>query len=142
MEMKGLKTFVTLSPVPGFRRWLKKADLTDLVAEKLQDKVRQPIGRVVEGEVQAALMRLCAHYLINVKSGGLAKDPVARFHLGNGARLHNIHWGADNTANGREQSGSIMVNYLYDLQKIEINHEAYFDQGKISVSKSVSKLLD
>mgnify|MGYP001814309225 CR=1 FL=1 len=141
-EMEGLKTFVTLSPVPGFRRWLQKADLDDLVAEKIRDKVRQPVGRVVEGEVQAALMRLCAHYLINVKSGELAKDPVARFHLGNGARLHKIHWGADTTANGREQSGSIMVNYLYDLQKIELNHEEYFDEGKISASRSVSKLLD
>ncbi|RLQ21669.1 decarboxylase [Seongchinamella sediminis] len=141
-EMAGLKTFVTLSPVPGFRRWLQKADLDGLVADKLHDKVRQPVGRVVEGEVQAALMRLCAHYLINEKSGDLARDPVARFHLGNGARLHNIHWGADTTANGREQSASIMVNYLYDLQKIEINHEEYFDEGRISVSRSVSRLLD
>ena len=141
-EMEGLKTFVTLSPVPGFRRWLKHADLSELVAEELQDKILQPVGRVVEGEVQAALMRLCAHYLIEVKSGELAKDPVARFHLGNGARLHKIHWGADTTPNGREQSGSIMVNYLYDLDKIEINHEEYFDEGKISVSKSISKLLD
>lgn len=140
-EMSGLKTFVTLSPVPGFRRWLKTADLEGLVNEELVDKVRAPVGRVVEGVVQAALTRLCAHYLINVKSGELAKDPVARFHLGNGARLHKLHWGADMTANGREQSGSIMVNYLYDLDKIEINHEEYFDEGKISASKSIVKLL-
>lgn len=69
-------------------------------------------------------------------------DPVARFHLGNGARLHKIHWGADMTVNGREQSGSIMVNYLYDLDKIEVNHEAYFDEGRISASKSVTRLID
>lgn len=141
-EMDGLKTFVTLSPVPGFRRWLQKADLEGLVPEELEKKVRGRVGPVVEGEVQAALMKLCAHYLIHEKSGELAKDPVARFHLGNGARLHKIHWGADMTVNGREQSGSIMVNYLYDLDKIEINHEEYFDQGKISVSRSVSRLAE
>ncbi|MEP5568289.1 MAG: malonyl-CoA decarboxylase, partial [Halioglobus sp.] len=141
-EMEGLKTFVTLSPVPGFRRWLKLADLEGLVDEAIIDKVREPIGRVVEGVVQAALVKLCAHYLLNMKSGELAKDPVARFHLGNGARLHKLHWGADTTVNGREQSGSIMVNYLYDLQKIEINHEEYFDEGIISASKSVKRLLD
>ncbi|PLW70185.1 malonyl-CoA decarboxylase [Pseudohalioglobus lutimaris] len=141
-EMDGLKTFVTLSPVPGFRRWLATADLQGLVDEDLYDKVRQPIGRVVESVVQAALVKLCAHYLLNVKSGELAKDPVARFHLGNGARLHGLHWGADTTPNGREQSGSIMVNYLYDLRKIEINHEEYFNEGLISASRSVRRLLD
>lgn len=141
-EMSGLRTFVTLSPVPGFRRWLQETDLAGLVDDALVAKVRAPIGPVIEGEVQAALMKLCAHYLIKEKSGELARDPVARFHLGNGARLHNIHWGADRTANGREQSASIMVNYLYDLDKIELNHEAYFDQGRISVSRSVSRLVD
>ena len=141
-EMDGLKTFVTLSPVPGFRSWLKNADLQGLVDEDLIEKVRAPVGHVIEGKVQAALMKLCAYYLLKVKSGSLAKDPVARFHLGNGARLHNIHWGADMTVNGREQSGSIMVNYLYDLNKIEINHEAYFDEGKISASRSVTRLVD
>ena len=141
-EMDGLKTFVTLSPVPGFRRWLKTADLDELVPESLVDKVREPVGRAVEGEVQAALVRLCAHYLLNVKSGELAKDPVARFHLGNGASLHRLHWGADLTPNGKEQSAGIMVNYLYNLSKIEINHEEYFEQGKINASKTVTRLLD
>ncbi|QFU75177.1 decarboxylase [Halioglobus maricola] len=141
-EVEGLKNFVTLSPVPGFRRWLKNADLEGLVDPSLIDKVKAPVNRtVVEAEVQAALTRLCAHYLIREKSGALAKDPVARFHLGNGARLHRLHWGADLTGKGLEQSGSIMVNYLYDLDKIEINHEEYFDEGKISAAKSVMRLL-
>ena len=88
-------------------------------------------------------MALAAKYFLEAKGkNGQPIDPVARFHLGNGARLHRLHWGADLTAKGLEQSGSIMVNYLYDLDKIEINHEEYFDEGKISVSKSVSKLLD
>ena len=141
-EMNGLKTFVTLSPVPGFRRWLQTADLEDLVPETLVKKVRAPVGRAVEGEVQAALVRLCAHYLVKVKYGELAKDPVARFHLGNGASLHRLHWGADLTPNGREQSAGIMVNYLYNLAKIEINHEEYFENGKINASKTVTRLLD
>jgi malonyl-CoA decarboxylase len=142
-DMPWLKTFVTLSPVPGFRKWLKDADLVELVGdEELARKVKAPIGRVVEVAVSEALMKLCAHYLVKEKSGDLARDPVARFHLGNGARLHKMNWGADLTAKGRDQSGGIMVNYLYDLSKIEQNHEAYFDQGVISVSRTISKLAD
>jgi malonyl-CoA decarboxylase len=76
-----------------------------------------------------------------VKSGALPGDPVARFHLGNGARLHRIHGGADLSLKGRKQSAGIMVNYLYDLTRIEVNHEAFFDEGKISASRSVTRLL-
>ena len=141
-ELPGLKTFVTLSPVPGFRRWLRGADLTGLVPGGLEDKVKQPVGKVVETEVYETLVRLCAHYLVNEKSGELPRDPVARFHLGNGARLHRIHGSADLSSKGREQSAGIMVNYLYDLDKIEEYHEAYFDEGEISASRSVRKLLD
>lgn len=140
-EHGGIKTFVTLSPVPGFRNWLLKARLDELIEPELMEAVRAPITEVVPVPVKEALIRLCAHYLINVKSGTLAKDPVARFHLGNGARLHRLNWAADLSPKGKEQSSGIMVNYLYDLDKIEINHDDYFDQGVISVSKTVSKLL-
>ncbi len=137
-----VKTFVTLSPVPGFRRWLAKANLRELVEdESLHDKLRAELGGVVESEVRDELLRLCVHYLVNEKSRGLAADPVARFHLGNGARLHRINWAADLSPKGKKQSAGIMVNYLYDLRKIEINHDAYFDQGEIAVSRSVTKLL-
>ena len=141
-EIPRLKTFVTLSPVPGFRRWLLEADLENLVPVALIPRVRQPMGRVVDTEVYDALMKLCAHYLLQVKSGEQPRDPVARFHLGNGAQLHRLHGGADLSAKGREQSAGIMVNYLYDLGRIEENHEAFFDQGKIAVSRSVSRLID
>jgi len=140
-EMTALKTFVTLSPVPGFRTWLLSADLTSLVDEDLVAKLIEPVGQVVETNVYEALIKLCSHYLLNVKSGELAKDPVARFHLGNGASLHKVHGRADLSPKGREQSAGIMVNYLYDLSKIEVNHEAYFEKGKISASRAVSKLL-
>ena len=141
-EMPALKTFVTLSPVPGFRRWLLGADLQGLVADEKIPLVRQPLGRVVESTVYDALLKLCAHYLLKVKSGEQPMDPVARFHLGNGARLHRMHGGADLSPKGREQSAGIMVNYLYDLAKIEENHEAYFDKGRIAVSRSISRLLE
>jgi malonyl-CoA decarboxylase len=136
-----IKTFVTLSPVPGFRKWLERTNASELIDSALLERVKQPVNTVVPAEVKDALMRLCAHYLLSEKSGNLARDPVARFHLGNGARLHRLHWAADLTPKGKQQSAGIMVNYLYDLNKIEINHEEYFDQGEIAVSKTISKLL-
>ncbi|MEP0201788.1 MAG: malonyl-CoA decarboxylase [Halioglobus sp.] len=139
-EIPGLKTFVTLSPVPGFRQWLLSADLTELVDTSLIEKVKEPVGSVVKTEVYEAHLRLCAHYLLHEKSGELPKDPVARFHLGNGARLHRIHGGADLSSKGREQSAGIMVNYLYDLSQIELNHEEFFEQGKIAASRTVLKV--
>ena len=141
-EIPTLKNFVTLSPVPGFRKWLLDADLEGLVAEQLVERVKGPVGTVVDTQVYDAQIKLCAHYLLNEKSGRLPRDAVARFHLGNGAQLHGIHGGADLSPKGREQSAGIMVNYLYDLPKIEENHEAYFEEGKIAASKTVSKLLD
>jgi malonyl-CoA decarboxylase len=141
-EIPTLKNFVTLSPVPGFRKWLLDSDLEGLVPENLVVRVKNPMGSVVDTQVYDAQLKLCAHYLMREKSGRLPRDAVARFHLGNGAKLHGIHGGADLSQKGREQSAGIMVNYLYDLPKIEENHEAYFDQGKIAVSKAVSRLLD
>jgi len=141
-EIPALKTFVTLSPVPGFRRWLVEADLEGLVGAELIPRVKQPLGRVVEQPVYDALLKLCAYYLLKVKSGDAPLDPVARFHLGNGARLHRMHGGADLSIKGREQSAGIMVNYLYDLAKIEENHEAYFDKGRIVASRTISRLLN
>ncbi len=141
-ENPALKTFVTLSPVPGFRGWLAEAELGGLVPDALAQKVKRPVGRVVESDVYDALMKLCAHYLLREKSGGLPRDPVARFHLGNGARLHRLLGAADLSPKGRELSAGIMVNYLYDLAKIEENHEAYFDKGEIPVSRTVTRLLD
>ncbi len=140
-EYPNIKTFVTLSPVPGFRKWLERANLNELIDPALVEKVKAPVNIVVPAEIRDALMQLCAHYLLREKSGHLARDPVARFHLGNGASLHRLHWAADLTPKGKQQSAGIMVNYLYDLGKIELNHDEYFDQGTIAVSKTISKLL-
>jgi malonyl-CoA decarboxylase len=140
-EIHTLDTFVTLSPVPGFRKWLLAADIDNLVPAELVDKVREPVGQVVSAEIYDALMKLCAHYLYLEKRGRLPRDPVARFHLGNGARLHGLNGNADLSAKGREQSAGIMVNYLYDLSQIEENHDAYFDSATVAISKAVSKWL-
>ena len=72
---------------------------------------------------------------------GKQLDPVARFHLGNGASLHAIHWAADLSDKGLQQSAGLMVNYLYDLSSIEENHDSYFDQGEIATSRDVARLL-
>jgi malonyl-CoA decarboxylase len=147
-EMPGIKQFVTLSPIPGFLAWLKKEDVTHLVDTRMEASVKQTLetgGEIAVGgsgdDVSPALLKLCAHYLVNARRAELAWDPVARFHLGNGATLFQLNWGADLSAKGLRQSAGIMVNYLYDLNKIEVNHDEYFDQGKISSSKAIRKLL-
>ncbi|MCV6598071.1 MAG: malonyl-CoA decarboxylase [Mangrovicoccus sp.] len=121
-ELPGLKTFVTLSPVPSLARWLNSANIP------------QP-------QDPEALRGAAAHYLTGVRdSKGLPRDPVARFHLNNGAQLHDIHAGADISANGMAQSHGIMVNYLYDLARIDKNHEAFASAQKVASAGSVQAL--
>lgn len=131
------KHYVTLSPVPGFCRWLTAqkahADLDELRA------LAKDQGRDTTDPLWESLVRLCAQYLSSTRDNNLAIDPVARFHLGNGASLHAIHWAADVSEKGLNQSIGIMVNYLYDLSSIEENHDAYFDQGEIAMSRMVAK---
>lgn len=140
-EHQAIKTFVTLSPIPGFRSWLQESEIMDTLDDELRETVRTIEFTEASDEVRDNLLKLCARYLVTEKSGALARDPVARFHLGNGASLHRLNWAADPSAKGLEQSLGIMVNYLYDLEKIEINHEAYFDKGEIAASKVVQKLI-
>ena len=132
-EFPGLRSFVTLSPVPGLRAWALAQEGADGAA-----------ARAVEaGEESAreALPRLAAHYLAEAKArDGGALDPVARFHLGNGARLEQIHAEADPSPRGQQTSWGVMVNYLYDLDHIEKNHEAYVNEGAIAVSSAVRRL--
>ena len=87
------------------------------------------------------LMRLCATYLNDAKTGLCALDPVAHFHLSNGASIHRINWLADKTAKGFRQSAGMMVNYLYQSKKIEKNHEAYSSDGRIRQSSGIKSLL-
>jgi malonyl-CoA decarboxylase len=87
-------------------------------------------------------MRLAAHYFLSVKTpDGQPIDPVARFHLGNGARLERINWLGDTSAKGLNEAHGLMVNYRYEIRDIEKNHEAYENDGMVATSKQVTALL-
>ena len=98
---------------------------------------------ILDGTALDADVRIMtARYLLEAKrDGGAPLDPVARFHLGNGAEIFNVHANADSSANGRTQSSGAMVNYLYDLKQIERNHEDFALRGKIVASKNVTSLM-
>ncbi len=149
-ELPGLKAFVTLSPVPGFRRWLGRGlrmheidflETEDLAAIEALTSADWAGGREGLEPLKPALLALAAHYFLNAKANGKPPDPVARFHLGNGARLERINWLADPSERGLKQGAGLMVNYLYVLKDIEKNHELYANEGKIAASPQVTKLL-
>ncbi len=150
-DIPSLRTFVTLSPVPSFRHWLFRAldngelfYLSDMQKGHLE-KVRSEGLSDEEADQDAlrpAVMAAASHYFLLAKDRtGKPLDPVARFHLGNGARLERINWLADTSEKGVRQSLSLMVNYRYDLRDIERNHEAYVNQGTVISSKSVRSML-
>ena len=146
-ELPGIKTFETLSPIPGFRNWLQ-SDAT-AKAPAIADDVRLVTQSIesLDDETAAddelvanAATRLCAHYLLHEKRGDGPLDPVARFHLGNGAALDRLNWNADLSAAGRSRSLGLMVNYAYRPADIEKNHEAYFADNEIAASGALRKL--
>jgi malonyl-CoA decarboxylase len=143
-EFPKLKRFSTLSPVPGFRRWLTQR----LAADRTPDAALLPkLARdgwwhdpEQSEPLRAALMRLCAIYLTRRPSPGNRIDPVARFHLGNGARLERINWLGNIEPRAIQESFGIMVNYLYDYDTIENNHDAFVRGGTIVRSPDVDAL--
>jgi malonyl-CoA decarboxylase len=146
-ELPKLENFVTLSPVPGFVQWLKQA--SDV---PVSDEERALLGQLDEpnwfdnaelaAQLRAVLEPLAAHYFLKARtSKGRLIDSVARFHLGNGARLERIDWLGDLSPKGLRESAGIMVNYLYRLEDIEKNHEAYANRDEIAASSAVKKLL-
>jgi len=164
-EFPGLKTFVTLSPIPGLMEWITAgAHLGDLPSS---DKIK-PAGRKARDDAlellklngsnwidklgkawhpdqcsereKAAYMALTAIYLTTV-TPSRDGNSVAKFHLGNGAKLHQINWAGDLSKNGLRQSAGLMVNYLYDLSSVEENHERFVN-GEMIYSRSVSKLMN
>ncbi|ANT59522.1 decarboxylase [Salipiger sp. CCB-MM3] len=121
--LPGLKTFVTLSPIPGLVAWLDEQ------------------GTAFDPQDAKRMSQLAAHYLLTAKRGdGRPRDPVARFHLGNGAMVHAVHAGADTSENGQRQSGGAMVNYLYDLPKVETYHDRFAATGEVIASSAVKSL--
>jgi malonyl-CoA decarboxylase len=148
-ESPSLKTFVTLSPMPQFADWL--ADVMDdgdpglLTPEERTrlDVIEDPnwIHTNVAEAIKPLLLRLAAHYFLNAKADGEPVDPVARFHLGNGARLERINWQGDTSPKGLREAHGLMCNYRYEIRDIEKNHEAYQNEGTIAASRQVHALL-
>jgi malonyl-CoA decarboxylase len=145
-EFPQLNRFSTLSPVPGLRRWLMQrlADEsgpdTALLPELERDGWWHDLAR--SEKLRSTLMRLCALYLTRQPSLGSRIDPVARFHLGNGARLERINWLGNTAGRAIQESFGIMVNYLYDHDSIEDNHEVFVRDGTIVRSPDVENILN
>ena len=164
-ELPRLKSFATLSPLPGFRAWLaaqaerggllpaaEARALRGLGGDLGEDGAERFLARLVErpdwqadARVAAALreplLRLAARYLLQERApSGRALDPVAHFHLSNGARVERLNWLGDVSPKGLQQSAGIMVNYLYRLGDIEANHEAYREEGTVAASSTVRSL--
>ncbi len=127
-DLPWLKTFATFSPIPGFRRWLARAEPALAQAEP-GEQTREP------------LLKACARYLVQEKSDGLPLDPVAQFHLHNGASIDRIFWAADASERGQAQSYGMMVSYRYELADVDRNHEAFLESGQVAAARRVLRLL-
>ncbi len=164
VELPQIETFATLSPVPGFRDWLDKVEpsmvraLTDdedrarLAECAGENDPAKAIGKLLERKnwtrdhevtkaLREPLMRLCGRYFLARREDNAPIDPVARFHLKNGARLERINWLGDVSSKGLKQSAGIMVNYRYVLDDLERNHEAYMRDGRIALGGEIRSLL-
>jgi malonyl-CoA decarboxylase len=133
-EFPKLKTFSTLSPIPGFRGWLAKHVAADKLAA--WDK---PLELEAKSPERQELLGWAARYLGKELQDGKPLDPVARFHLGNGARVERLNWGGDPSAKGLKQSFGLMVNYLYDLKRLD-KHRTMLSQGEIPVAGAIGDL--
>lgn len=160
-KLPNLKTFSTLSPIPGLLKWATSTtDPVELSEEETRalaiataQKEDQPLLKDIlssphahpeidiKKDLEDVLKRLCARYLLEAKRGQQAYDRVAHFHLCNGAQIERINWAGDLSAAGIRKSAGIMVNYLYNLSNIEKNHELYTGQGEITASAAVRRLL-
>lgn len=151
-DFPNLKQFSTLSPIPGFLRWLNKQ--SEEALDNLpggSDWLQIPEPRLPQGWQQdetlaearhKPLLQLAAHYLSQEKRRGrTALDPVTNFHLSNGAEIAQLNWLADCSENGLQQSAGLMVNYLYDLPHIENRSQRYSEAGEIARSSRISALL-
>ena len=163
-EFPKLKIFATLSPIPGYRRWLEGLadeelaaafqpdDLAELPALTRERGLKQMVGELLgrggwakdaalASALRRPLMALAARYLVSKRSDGQPLDAVARFHLRNGARLERLNWLGDASANGMAQSCGLMVNYRYVVDEIEANHEGYMKDGHIALGQEMRGLL-
>jgi malonyl-CoA decarboxylase len=130
-EFRKLRTFATLSPIPGFRAWLATThpEWDSFEVEK------------ATAATERELMSLCARYLIEARRGKEPLDPVERFHLANGASLERLNWMGDPSRAGVQRSFGIMANYLYDPDDVEKNHEAYAREYRVVASRAIERLV-
>jgi malonyl-CoA decarboxylase len=150
-EFPSLKYYATLSPVPGFRAWLKEQLAAPLSALGFSDIERSYLSELdypawyendfKTQQLRPLLMYLCAYYLLNAKRGDEPRDSVARFHLRNGARLERIHWLGDWSEKGLRESAGLLVNYLYDRRDVARNHEVYVNDNEIVHSSAIDQLV-
>ncbi len=143
-EFPRIKTFSTLSPIPGFTAWLAtkasegaKSTLTALHGLQTSDWHQQP---ALAASLQKMLTPLCAHYLLTALRDGAPADPVARFHLGNGARAERLNWLADTSPRGLKNCAGMMINYVYHLDQIEDNHELYVREQRVAATHEMRRL--
>jgi malonyl-CoA decarboxylase len=150
-ELSRVATFVTLSPAPNFAEWLRR-ERANAASQALDEEDRETLAALDNADwwraadtaekVREPLIRAAAWYYLRARNGrGLPVDSVARFHLGNGARLERLDWLADTSERALKQSCGLMVNYLYDLDYIERNHEAYAQQRAIVAASAVTRLV-
>ncbi|NIM74323.1 MAG: malonyl-CoA decarboxylase [Gammaproteobacteria bacterium] len=163
-SLPNLKTFATLSPIPGFCEWvrehgngdqMKLFDDSEFQSLEALTGTADPIAAIdalleqsdwmkqpdVVSVLEPILMRLCARYLVQSRDGQRARNRVAHFHLSNGALIERINWLADTSSRGLAESAGLMVNYRYKLEDIEKNHEAYTGKGEVIAGAAVKKLL-
>jgi malonyl-CoA decarboxylase len=149
-DLPRLSNFVTLSPVPGFAEWLRRERAAD-ESRALNDQDHAALMLLDRPDwwqdpetaelLREPVLRAAAWYFLHARHrNGMPLDPVARFHLGNGARLERLDWLADRSEKGIAQSYGLMVNYLYDLGDIEKNHEAYATQRTVVAANAVTRL--
>jgi malonyl-CoA decarboxylase len=135
-EFPKLRTFATLSPIPGFRNWLHKKEPTLTSFLEGTELAQLPASNAYRKKIS----KHAAMYLAKELKEGKPLDPVARFHLGNGARVERLNWAADQSVKGIKQSLGLMVNYLYDLKKLDM-HRDMLHEGTIPISSEIEKLL-
>jgi malonyl-CoA decarboxylase len=144
-----LRTFATVSPVPGFRKWLSahlstlkslpKFTMLAQLAPRLEDATWFKNDEL-SSQLRGLLIPLCAYYLLHARHEVEPLDPVARFHLKNGASLDRINWLGDTSDTGRDRSAGLMTNYVYRLADVEGNHERYVKDHEIAASHEVKGL--
>ncbi len=150
-ELPRVKTYATISPIPGFHDWLARAaesaaegpvrrGLAELLATL--DRADWAQDAALDTQLRHRLVPLAAHYLLHAKHGQEPLDPVARFHLANGARLERLNWLGDRSAAGMRQSAGLMANYLYRLRDVERNHEAYARKHPVAASRRLRLLAE